>query len=311
MKSLCRALLVLALSCLSLTASASESDATRALPPLNVAALASAGERLYVASFDEGLWVVERDGSARRLRAPALEPHLNAAAWSEATHSLWLGGARGLTRCRVADALDCRRVGGASAVHALLLRPDGSLVAGGDSGLSFVRADVIRVFGKKQGAPFRSVWALAADGDRLFVGTTSGLFWGAPLDFAGGGRLDRASLVGGELPDDWVTALLSWDDRLLVGTYNAGLVSFSLAGARLRPVGSDDGAGYVNPAGLVALDASRVAIASMDGLRVGPLTQTRRVETRGSDVTAVARRSAGGYWVGTRAGLESHESLGP
>jgi len=47
----------------------------------------------------------------------------------------------------------------------------------------------------------------------------------------------------------------------------------------------------------------------MDGLRQGALTQTRRLGSLARDVTAVARAIDGGYWLGTRQGLEKADEL--
>ncbi|HYP90063.1 MAG TPA: hypothetical protein VEQ59_17960, partial [Polyangiaceae bacterium] len=227
LRSLCR--LLLTLCSVSAPAAATSEPLLRGLPALNVSALATSSDQLFVGGFDQGLFIVGPDGSARRFEDAALSPHINALAWSESTRALWLGTARGLVRCQLSPPTSCRRIGSVSAVHALLLLGSDSLVAGGDAGLTFVEQGEARVFGKKQSAPFRSVWALASERGRLFVGTTSGLFWGAPESFAAGGaRLGRASLVLGNLPDDWVTALLPQGERLFVGTYNAGVVSFAL-----------------------------------------------------------------------------------
>jgi ligand-binding sensor domain-containing protein len=281
------------------------------LPAVNVAALASAAQRLYVAGFDDGLYVVEPDGTASRFQHPSLSPHINALAWSERTQTLWLGTARGLTRCRMTAPARCERLGSSSPVHTLLLRGDESLIAGGDAGLTFV-GPTPRVYGKKQNAPFRSVWSLAEAGGQLFVGTTNGLFWGDPAAFAlGGGKLHRAAVVLGDLPDDWVTALLATPDQLLVGTYNAGVVRFALGSSKLVSDARDRALGYVNPAGLFALGEQRLAVASMDGLHTGVLGRTTRRPTKARDVTAIAPARGGGWWIGTRRGLEWVASLAP
>jgi len=287
-------------------AAAETAKLPRGLTDVNVAALASGAERLYVASFDEGLFIVERDGRSRRFEDRALSPHVNALAWSEPRQTLWLGTARGLVRCAMTPPATCQRVGSSSAIHALLLRADGSLVTGGDAGLSFVSDGELRSFGKKQRAPFRSVWSLAEADGTLFVGTTSGLFWGEPGAFTADGAvtLERAALVRGNLPDDWVTALAARDGLLLVGTYNAGVVSFVRTRGTLEGLRAERELGYVNPAGVVALDDGRIAVATMAGLFVGTLGQTRLVGGGGRDVTAFAPARSGGYWVGTRKGLE-------
>jgi len=304
-------LLLLLLTLCGLSAPA-QAHQLRGLPALNVAALATSTEELFVAGFDEGLFIVGPDGNARRFQDPALSPHINALSWSESTRTLWLGTARGLVGCELIRAARCRRVGPTSAVHALLQLDAGSLLGGGDAGLTFVDQRGARVFGKKQSAPFRSVWALAVAAGRLYVGTTNGLFWGAPEAFApGGASLGRASLVSGNLPDDWVTALLPQKDRLFVGTYNAGVVSFTLGTKQPSSEASDVALGYVNPAGLSALGDDRLAVASMDGLHTGTLSATVRVATRGRDITAIVPAKAGGYWVGTRQGVEWLATLAP
>jgi len=281
----------------------------QALPGVNVAALAASSERLYVGGFDQGLFIVEPDGQAHAFQDPSLSTHINALAWSEPEQVLWVGTARGLVRCSMRLPARCRRIGVSGAVHALLLSDSGELIAGGDAGLLFVTVEATGVFGRKQGAPFGSVWALAAREGSLFVGSTSGLFWGKVADFVRGGVLGRASLVQGTLPDDWVTALLSQGETLYVGTYNAGLESFRIQPEQISPEASDRRPGYVNAAGIIALTGGELAIASMDGLFLGPLAHTQLRATRSRDVTAVARANGGGYWVGTRQGLEWFPSL--
>lgn len=274
------------------------------LPRINIAALAASQTQLFVGGFDQGLWIVARDGTARRFEDAALSPHINALAWSESEQVLWLGTARGVTRCKPSGG--CSRLGPGSAVHALLLRRDGSLLAGGDAGLTFVSAGSAESVGKKQGAPYRSVWALAEHSDgTLFVGATNGLFWGDARSLRDGkAKLNRAAIVTGALPDDWVTALLVRDGRLHVGTYNSGLVSFRPEAGRLEPEAADASLGYVNPAGVVATLDGALAFATMDGLRLGMPGDTQLSETQARDITAILPAWQGGYWVGTRQGLE-------
>ncbi len=297
-------LVILLLALGSLTRSAL-ADAPATLAKLNVAALAVGGAGLYVAGFDEGLFLVEPGGRVHAFHDPALSSYINALAWSEPEHALWIGTARGVVRCRMDPRQGCRRVGPSAPVHALHLRPSGELVSGGDAGLMFVSGNDVRMFGKKQGAPFRAVWALAETDGVLFVGSTQGLFWGKLHHFARAGELRRASLVQGSLPDDWVTALLYEREQLHVGTYNAGVVSFLYGAEQLSPGVWDGAAGYVNPAGIAALSNGELAVASMNGLRRGAPGKTRPVPTRARDVTAIVpAANRAGYWVGTRQGLE-------
>jgi len=270
---------------------------------LDVSALAVSAERVYVGSFDAGLYVLEHDGALHPVQDPALDPNVNALAWSERERTLWVGTARGLARCPAAGA--CTRLGPEAAVHALLVTASGALVAGGDAGVTFIEHGELRTFGKKDGAPFRSVWALAEDGDRLFAGTTSGLFWGAPTAFSRAhAELGRAAVVLNTLPDDWVTGLAYRDGTLTVGTYSAGIAVLGATAMALEPSALDPAPGYVNPAGVVALDGGCLALATMDGLRVGAPNHTHTVPTRTRDVTAFVPDPRGGFWIGTRAGVE-------
>jgi ligand-binding sensor domain-containing protein len=273
---------------------------------VNVAALTVADDRLYVGGFDEGLFVIEPGRPARRVEPRGLSPHINALAWSSEPPALWVGTARGLSRCTRGSELRCRRIGDSRAVHAVLVRSNGEVVAGGDDGMLFVQGEKTRAFGKKQQAPFRAVWALAEAGEALYVGTTSGLFWGRGEDFQAGARLPRASVVQGSLPDDWVTALLARGDELYVGTYSAGVARFHARAGELTAGATNRALGHVNPGGLVTLGGGELAVASMEGLWRGSFSAPVRSRAHQDDTTALAPRpgAEGTYWVGTRRGLE-------
>jgi hypothetical protein len=219
-----------------------------------------------------------------------------------------------LTHCEFEPKRSCKRVGGDDNVHALVLLPDGGVVAGGGRELSFVtpRGRVHEKLDKKRDWPFGAVWslALAPDGT-LFVGGTSGLYWAPLASFtapaAGRPRLfARAAMVTGELDDDWVTAIAVRGDKLHVGTYNAGVVSFDRDDGRLLDPQRSAALGYVNPAGIQLLGTNTLAVATMEGLRVGGHGGWHRLPTQSRDVTCVLPASfpGGGYVVATRTGLE-------
>ncbi|MEO8905769.1 MAG: hypothetical protein ABI488_24795 [Polyangiaceae bacterium] len=63
------------------------------LPSFNVAALAASDTQLFVGGFDAGLYVVERDGTARHLDDPALNPQISLPAWRG---GYWIGSRHGL-----------------------------------------------------------------------------------------------------------------------------------------------------------------------------------------------------------------------
>ena len=114
----------------------------------------------------------------------------------------------------------------------------------------------------------------------------------------------RAALVTGELPDDWVTAVVVAGDQVHVGTYNAGIASFRLSRGKLAQTAVDSSLGYVNPDGIEPLADGALAVATMDGLRVGTPGSWRTVPTLGRDVTAVLPTGAGDHWVASRRGVE-------
>lgn len=298
------------------------------LPAGDVAALATSNGHLYVGLFDRGVVEVplqgRNDGAVSSLgsqKAQVLNPNVNALLADRAQVRLWVGTARGLFVCTAREPAECRRVGENKSVHALVELRDGTVVAGGDGGLLLIpAAGPPRVFARKQGAPFRAVWALAeaADGT-LFVGTTSGVYFGQIQAFTAssasasspsasvrrpGVRLRRAAVVTGDLGDDWVTALAIASDVVHVGTYNAGVSSFRLSAGRLERVGADPTLGYVNPNGIAPLPNGTLAVATMVGLRVGKQGSWHTIPTLHKDVTAVVPAGAGEYWVASRRGVQ-------
>ncbi|MFZ5891183.1 MAG: hypothetical protein ACOY0T_09035 [Myxococcota bacterium] len=282
------------------------------LPSGDVSAVARSQHQLFIGSFDQGLFVLRGDAMERV--ESGVNPNINALAWDERAQVLWVGTARGVSRCvsKPGMPLDCRRVGHSVSVHALLLARDGTVIAGTEQGLSLFKGDRSQSsFGAKQRTPFRAVWALAeSENGELFVGTTSGLYWTRTAALVNAApelapSFARASLVSGELPDDWVTALIAQAGELHVGTYNAGLVSFKVQASRLGERVADASLGYVNPAGITRLRNGQLAVATMDGLRVGTPGAFQLRATLGQDVTQVLpARAQGQYWIATRRGLE-------
>ncbi len=280
--------------------------------PGDVAALAQGKRTLFVGTFDQGLFTVDARGDVTRVAHAALNRNVNALAWDETRGALWIATARGLSRCTFESALACKRVGPVDDVHALALLPGGGVVSGG-SKLAFVSAggDVEVSLDKKRGWPFGKVWALAvAEDDTLFVGTTRGLYWAPRAVFTAetppvAADFHRAAVVSGELEDDWVTAVEARGQRLFVGTYNAGVTSFDWSEAQLSNPKRSAALGYVNPAGIELLDSGRVAVATMEGLRVSGAGGWSTVPTPHEDVTQVLPSSfvEGTYWVATRGGL--------
>ncbi|MFO0665047.1 MAG: hypothetical protein U0174_13925 [Polyangiaceae bacterium] len=279
------------------------------LPSANVAALAESDDALFIGTFDSGLF--RRDKRGTLTPVDAKNPNINALHWDAKRRNLWVGTARGLVLCE--QGVQCKRMGDVAGVHAVAPLGGGLVAAGGEGELSIYEADGTRKQSmlRKHGLPFRAVWALAKSKDGvLYVGTTSGLYH-APL-----ARLlptstekiawKRASMVGGDLPDDWVTALAVDGDAVHVGTYNGGVVRFKRSAGELTREGAHPSLGYVNPAGITVLDGGEIAVATMSGLHVGNGAETgtfRKVATVGEDVTGVVRGKDGIAWIATRRGV--------
>ena len=109
------------------------------------------------------------------------------------------------------------------------------------------------------------------------------------------------SHAGGQLPHDWVNALLPDGDAVLAGTYDAGVWRLTADG-RGRPVRGLEAA-WVNPAGLARVGDALLVTTLGGGLLVrrdGAVL--RQAHLPSEDVTAVLHHH-GALWIGTRGGL--------
>lgn len=267
-------------------------------PPSNdVTVLAPNGDRVAVGTFDGGA-AIARAGTFTRIEGLSAGETVNAAAWEGEV--LWLGTARGLVRVE-GDHATVRHPH--APVRALLPLEKGRLVVGAEDGaFTFEGGDLVPLVATKKGtrapldSPMHATWALAKDGATLYVGTTSGLYAGAP-----GGAWRRFSVATGELTDDWVTALVTGKEGVFVGTYAGGVVRIGSDG-KAAPLGG----GYVNPDGLT-LHGGRLFVATMDGLLVKPAADASPLSLRtglatGRDVTA-ARFVGDAAWIASRRGI--------
>ena len=274
-------------------------------PPSNdISALAVAGKRLYVGTFDHGLATFEQ-GAWRTIESPELDARINAILVDG--DRLWVGTAEGLTILSGPGFRDAsrltRRDGLASrSVLALAKTRDGKGVLVGTSQGASLFADGHPVrLGPKAPAgsgqnieSIGNVWAIAEDAAGwLWLGTTTGLYRG----HAGDTEWQRFSVVTGHLKDDWVIAMAIQGDALYVGTYNGGVVRFD--GTTATHVAD----GWVNPGGLAVL-GDRLYAATQDGLRTSDdgTHWTDAGTLPGRDPTAIARVD-GRLIAGTRRGL--------
>jgi ligand-binding sensor domain-containing protein len=268
---------------------------------------ASAQGRVVLGTFEDGAFFVD-DATPRRL--PAIDPHegVNALAWEG--ERLWAGTVHGLLRVDPSGAV--RRFGSAeglpsSLVRAVRVLSADRILVGTERGAAIVsgdRATPVAPVGKRDrsdlASPMHATWALGAAADgTLYLGTTVGLYYGKE------GRFRRLSVAGGDLPDDWVTALAVDGVDVYAGTYAKGVVHLRLREGRVST--APLGGGYVNPGGLLLAGGTLYA-ATMDGL----LSRPRRDDAAawaiapeaapGRDVTAVLVVGTE-KWVTSRRGV--------
>jgi ligand-binding sensor domain-containing protein len=266
----------------------------------DVAALAWDGTRLWTGTFDRGLSVLE-DG--RWADASGVDERVNALAVEHTAGGsrVWVATARGLASIEGGVVRVLRRADGLpdDDVHAVAALAAGGVLVGTARGTVVVRDGRVRPVGPKR-MPVHATFAVAeaADG-ALWLGTTTGLFR------VRGDRFRRFSAAGGDLPDDWITALAVDGGVVWAGTYAGGVVRIA-EDARGRTSGRTALADvHVNPAG-VSVHAGRVYAATMEGLFVAGEATARFERASGAapgeDVTAVVHAD-GARWVASRNGL--------
>jgi hypothetical protein len=288
-------------------------------PSSDISAVVADGARLWVGTFDQGLasydpdrgW--QRAGAAgrgapdTRINALVLEPRPDGA-------RLWVATAEGI---QVLDAAGhvLRRLGRndglpSRSVLSIARLGDGRIIAGTSVGAAFIGDTGISRVGPR-GLGERgvgNVWAIAETSAGLWLGTTTGLYRGPATPWTSKDGSDdaaavadhwqRLSVAGGQLRDDWVTALVTRGDVVWAGTYNGGVVRID--GDTTTALGG----GWVNPAGL-RWDSDRLLAATMDGLVAGDgrtTTWTAIPGLPGRDVTATVRTGKT-LWIATRRGL--------
>ena len=226
-------------------------EAPPALPFAHVNALAADGSRLWLGGFDGGVAVA--DPRASPLRAGAVP---SGEAWG-VNALLPLGGVLYAATLRGAfrvDGDDVRALEGAGAAFSLASTPSGLAIGYGPGVLLPAR----RLLSAWHGLPGNQAYALASDGDGLWVGTPTGL-----------GRVERQRVTErvlpgeGKLPHPWVTALLSRPDGLWIGTYGGGIAvrRTGAAGAKWESFPETRGL-RVNAGALLALPDGRVCAGS-------------------------------------------------
>ncbi len=255
-------------------------------------AVATHGGQVFFASFDRGL--VVRDARGRFVPVPGSPRYINTLLSDGDT--LWIGTAQGLYS-RHRGGFSRVRLGLPSQhVNGLWRSTTGELWIATGAGLVGVRDGRTRLLDHRNGLPSRIVYAVTeTDDGALWVGTAEGA---ARISTDGISTYRRES---GNLPHNWVTAVVPDGDGVIVGTYDSGV-------ARLHPVGTAEPiAGleelWVNPHG-VQRRGGRLYVSTLgDGLWVYGDGEAHRVTGLPSlDVTGVALAD-GDLWVATRGGL--------
>ena len=140
-----------------------------------------------------------------------------------------------------------------------------------DAGLSCFEDGLMQHFGRAQGLDADTVWSLAADGERLYIGTDNGLF------LHQGGRIEPVPLVGfSNAPA--ISSLLLTNDALYVGSSRGLLRKGNLGSPRLYTV--DDGLPSNSVRDLLRDHRGRIWIATLGGIAVLESDEIRAITER-------------------------------
>lgn len=270
----------------------------------DVSALAfdSAG-RLWTGYFDRGLDI--------------LEPGLDRASHREDDHVFCVNRivhdrARGITAVATANGLVLfdaagreRQVLGreqgliANQVTDILVRPGGMTVAT-PAGITFLDGSGARSMYAFHGLVNNHAYALAADGERLLVGTLGGL---SVIE----GGVVRASYTTANsgLKHNWITAIAQAGSEWFAGTYGAGVLRLDSSG-RWHGFADLSAPFEVNSNAMLATDRAVYAGSLSGGLyiysRAGGRWRNVRAGLPSPNVTALAARD-GYIYAGTDNGL--------
>ncbi len=270
-------------------------------PPANdISALATAGDTLWVGTFDHGLARFER-GAWQPFESSKLDRRINALLVDGT--KLWVATAAGLSVIEGDTVHQLAKSDGLPARGILSLGKlrDGRILVGTSAGAAIVGDGRPASIGNKQGLEAKNVWAVSEDADGwIWLGTTTGLFRGKPDDTA----WTRYSVATGHLRDDWVMSIVTRGHSIWVGTYKGGVTRFDTtdAGVTTTPLGE----GWVNPGGLRLIGDTLFA-STMEGVRIGDgasATWTTLDRMPGKDTTATVR-IGDDLFVATRRGLVS------
>jgi ligand-binding sensor domain-containing protein len=278
------------------------------LPSPDVTALAVGDDALYVGTFDRGVAVVRWQRDEGTLSIEPIEGLIDARinALAVRREELWVATARGASRVRAGTITHFTTADGLPSDHVNAIVADGDIVRLATThGYVEIGPAGIKPVTVETGLPVTRLYALARGSDgALWVGGARGA---ARL----GSEWSTARALTGELPDDFVTALLPFGDDLWVGTYASGLARRTSARVWTQLAEPEIPSNWINPGALAAWRERIWAGTVERGLMVSPRQRPGDREGRwttlveglpSADVTALAADDDG-LWVGTRGGV--------
>lgn len=271
------------------------------VPEGYLAALAGAGDRVLVGTLNRGLWALDPENPPAQ---PAALENLGINqivpdgpnTWVATTNGLFQldGGLKPVHRWTDKDGLPHRYV-------TSVVAENRRLIVGTSGGVAQITPGGIRAVDAFHGLAGNQVYCLAPFGRELAAGGLAGL---TLLGGADGLTVRRnLNVASGQLPHNWVNALLPDEERLWVGTYGGGIVVLDAEG-RAQPAAETAGVSINSGAALIVGNArffgtlTKGLAASRDGRRWVFIDQP----LLSPNVTALAA-TPGFLWVGGDRGL--------
>jgi len=278
------------------------------LPSGDITAMARAFGGLWVGTFGHGLarmrdgrlesvaterWRVDRRINDLAVTGRGRDQRL----WIATDRGLWWHDGRVFARVEDPD--------GPSWIHTTDLHVhDGAVWVTTSRELCRHRAGAWRCWTGDATFPVAQLHAVTTDArGRVWVGGLHGLYRFDPAR----GRFFRHTVSSGDLPVDWVTALVPWGRGVMAGTYHGGLAIGDGGRFRIVPEAADGlPSGWVNPHAMTRI-GEQVWLGTLErGLVVGRPGEWAHLTTAdglpSDDVTGVLP-DRDGVWIATRGGL--------